>query len=69
MDNDLNLTHDNTQIMSLNSPFSSYKWIVFFYQLAFSINWVVFLFFYYIFIFGVLNPNKVVAWWDYENTT
>lgn len=55
--------------MSLNSPFSSYKWIVFFYQLAFSINWVVFLFFYYIFIFGVLNPNKVVAWWDYENTT
>lgn len=61
--------HDHAQITSLNSPFSLYKWIVFFYQLAFSLNWVVFLFFIYIFIFRVLNPSIEVPWWDRENTT
>jgi hypothetical protein len=38
------------------------------YQLAFSLNWVVFLFFYYIFIFNVMNPNIAVPWWDHEST-
>ena len=61
------VSHDPTQITNQDAAISSYKWIVFFYQLAFSINWVVFLFFYYVLIFGILNPNKVVLWWDAEN--
>lgn len=65
---DKELSHDNTQIINANAPFSSYKWIVFFYQLAFSLNWVVFLFFYYVLIFGVLNPKKYVDWWDIDST-
>lgn len=48
----------------LDKPYMSYKWTVFTYQLAFSLNWVVFLFFYYIFFVEILNPNNHVAWWN-----
>jgi hypothetical protein len=61
------VSHDPNQITTLNSPYSSYKWIVFFYQLAFSLNWVVFLFFFYVFFFDILNPDVSVAWWNAEN--
>ena len=61
------VSHDPNHITTLNSPYSSYKWIVFFYQLAFSLNWVVFLFFYYVLFFDILNPEVSVAWWNAEN--
>ena len=48
---------------TLMRPYQAYKWTVFMYQLAFSLNWVVFLFFYYIFFHYLLDPN-VVTWWD-----
>jgi hypothetical protein len=49
--------------LTIVRPYQSYKWTVFMYQLAFSLNWVVVLFFYYIFIHDVLNP-AVITWWD-----
>lgn len=36
------------------------------YQLAFSLNWVVVIFFYYIFIHDVLDPD-VSTWWDNQD--
>ncbi len=61
------VSRDASQITTLNSPYSSYKWIVFFYQLSFSLNWVVFLFFYYVLFFEILNTEASVAWWNAEN--
>jgi hypothetical protein len=52
------------KISVLDKPYMSYKWTVFTYQLAFSLNWVVFLFFYYIFFVDIINPNDQVAWWN-----
>lgn len=55
----------DNQISVLDKPYQSYKWTVFTYQLAFSLNWVVFLFFYFILFFQILNPDIQVAWWDH----
>lgn len=52
---------------NLMKPYAAYKWSVFSYQLAFSLNWVVFLFFYYILLVLVPDPNTIVEWWDTEN--
>jgi len=51
----------------LARPYAAYKWAVFNYQLAFSLNWVVFLFFYFIFFVYILNPSYNVAWWNAES--
>jgi hypothetical protein len=65
-DEDVLVSHDPTTLNVLDKPYQSYKWTVFLYQLAFSLNCVVFVFFYYILIFDV-GSHKNVIWWDSED--
>ena len=65
-DNDGHIANatDPNAITNLKEPFSGYKWIVFTYQLCFTMNGAICFFFYYILIGYTIDKTMVIPWWD-----